>query len=500
MHKFILSSTESQEIYGKEVKQIGDGTCSVVYKTDKSAAVKVFIAEICTQVPEVAILKKLNHSNILKPLCVNLANHEYITKSYDLEWIDEHTRDSYKQDWIYSSYCKYGIKMYMPLADMTLYTFPEEQMKNIAIRKNIYKQLLQAVSYCHANDVWHTDIKPMNILIFSPLNSTNLFEGTVKLADFSASISYARVSNNNTFDIQTLQYRSPEIVLKYRLYDERIDLWSVGVIMWEYMNHTDLSLANMFCCDSSNHLLDVIIKLIGYPTKWLDGVSKLNMDFKKLSKYDSTMKKHNMLSESYDTQESDLISHLLTWPNKRYSACEALAHPYFSDIPTPIEISNTMPVEIDAEMNTNNDWFDRIKIKRKEAILKMHHLMSSDLKYSSRFHSYVLFDLFAAKSRHFSSSNEDQIPAYLFACMIISSQLLEHLLFIDMDDKRNPTDKYTTAKYINHILEVMEFDIIFDTTWSILQKKGDYLKLNIILLNIIIEQLQTIENQSTIHF
>lgn len=85
--------------------------------------------------------------------------------------------------------------------------------------------VLQAVGYCHTNRVAHRDLKPENLLLLSEDDDTS-----VKIADFGFA---KRVLEPNSLSTQcgTPGYVAPEI-LEGTLYDERADMWSVGVILY----------------------------------------------------------------------------------------------------------------------------------------------------------------------------------------------------------------------------------------------------------------------------
>jgi len=87
------------------------------------------------------------------------------------------------------------------------------------------KILLEAVAYCHDNRVAHRDLKPENLLLLSEED-----DSTVKIADFGFA---KRVLEPNSLKTQcgTPGYVAPEI-LEGTPYDERADMWSVGVILY----------------------------------------------------------------------------------------------------------------------------------------------------------------------------------------------------------------------------------------------------------------------------
>jgi len=91
--------------------------------------------------------------------------------------------------------------------------------------RKLCEKLLIAISYCHVNNVVHGDLKPKNLLLLSPDD-----DSSIKLADFGfASRLYA--SNSLTKQCGTPYFVAPEI-LTNRGYDEKADMWSVGVIIY----------------------------------------------------------------------------------------------------------------------------------------------------------------------------------------------------------------------------------------------------------------------------
>jgi len=84
--------------------------------------------------------------------------------------------------------------------------------------------LALALSFCHSKHVIHRDIKPENLLIGA--------QGEVKIADFGWSV-HAPTSRRNTL-CGTLDYLPPEMV-EGREHDEMVDVWSLGVLLYEFL-------------------------------------------------------------------------------------------------------------------------------------------------------------------------------------------------------------------------------------------------------------------------
>jgi calcium-dependent protein kinase len=92
------------------------------------------------------------------------------------------------------------------------------------IAAHFMKQILSAISYCHANNIVHRDLKPENLLLDrdSPDSLLKIIDfGTSKIFDLGAKM---------TQKYGTAYYIAPE-VLK-RDYNEKCDIWSCGVILY----------------------------------------------------------------------------------------------------------------------------------------------------------------------------------------------------------------------------------------------------------------------------
>ncbi|TKS70650.1 Aurora kinase A-B [Collichthys lucidus] len=85
-------------------------------------------------------------------------------------------------------------------------------------------ELADALNYCHSKKVIHRDIKPENLLLGA--------NGELKIADFGWSV-HTPSSRRSTL-CGTLDYLPPEMI-EGKTHDEKVDLWSLGVLCYELL-------------------------------------------------------------------------------------------------------------------------------------------------------------------------------------------------------------------------------------------------------------------------
>lgn len=107
-----------------------------------------------------------------------------------------------------------------------------EQQKVIGWKETIYftVQILRALQHAHDKGIVHRDIKPQNIML--------LQDGTIKVMDFGiARFSREQGRTLSSQAIGSVHYISPEQARADKT-DEKTDLYSVGVMMFEMLTGT----------------------------------------------------------------------------------------------------------------------------------------------------------------------------------------------------------------------------------------------------------------------
>ena len=141
-------------------------------------------------------------------------------------------------------------------------TFKKQGMP-ISLVLDYTEQILEGLHYIHSNGFLHRDLKPGNILL-GDIESAKLdSKRVVKIADFGLARQRPFPSRTMSKEIQTLQYRAPEIMLGNLNYASPVDCWSVGVIVFEMLTGQ-----KMFHVCSEIEFVIELIKLKGTPTRW----------------------------------------------------------------------------------------------------------------------------------------------------------------------------------------------------------------------------------------
>lgn len=102
--------------------------------------------------------------------------------------------------------------------------FEEDRAQKLVV------ELCHALSYLHANDVVHADIKPENILVGERENGEML----VRLIDFGLAYRQHDESErqlSTTGSIGTLAYAAPEYLSRQES-DSSVDIWALGVVLY----------------------------------------------------------------------------------------------------------------------------------------------------------------------------------------------------------------------------------------------------------------------------
>ena len=285
----------------QKLEKVGEGTYGVVYKArDKKTGDLLALKKIrleaedegipSTAIREIALLKQLQHPNIVR--------------LYDVIHTDK------------------KLTLVFEFLDQDLKRFMDACGENgiqAETTKSFLYQLLRGIAFCHEHRVLHRDLKPQNLLI----NMT----GELKLADFGLARAFGIPVRNYTHEVVTLWYRAPDVLLGSRKYSTSVDIWSVGCIFAEMVNARPL-----FPGTNDADQLMKIFKILGTPnaTTWPE-MTQLPEYKENFPIYPGVNLKK--VIRKLEPAGMDLLERMLEYdPAKRISAESALLHPYFRDL------------------------------------------------------------------------------------------------------------------------------------------------------------------------
>ena len=430
-------------VAGKNVSKISEGTYGIVYKTDADMAVKNMKSDVDEIDPstmrEIAVIHYLDHPNIISFTAIQLDPP----------------------------------KIAMPLADGTLENF-DFAKGNINSRKWVFFQLFRGLAYIHSKHIWHLDIKPANILYF---DDPNISGEIIKIADFGLAHPYAR-PGDNSLSVVTAWWRAPEIFLGDTKYDQRVDVWALGVMLLEAI--ADL---HIFPGKDGMQSISLIFGQLGKPTDtdW-PGVTQLS-EWKRMTAGLKSNHPRRLSVDripgtttapvAFDPQEYEVIDKTVTWPNLRLSALDVLKLPYFDSIRDAVEVQiPSYPITVescgDLMLTDQRQYVEQSKLTTWRMTSYGWLLtVNKHLKFKKQtlFYAMELIDIVLEKTTDtalFSHmKNYHQVAA-----LYISAQLYEQYPGIE-DDYVDITSTISTVSelltIVRNILTLVDFELVFPT-------------------------------------
>ena len=363
----------------KPTKVLGSGSFGCVYEAKNTTfgnkvAMKVIKKDKENELDEQEIR---NEINILKQL-----SHPNIVKIYEFYISENHY-------YIITEFCKEG--------ELFSYIKNKYSERQLAV---LFYQVFSGLWYLHENKILHRDIKLENIMIDGKETDKKTGEELfwAKIIDFGTAKLFEK--NKKERDVVGSSYYIAPEVLKQN-YNEKCDTWSVGVILY--------------------------MTLVGRAP--FDGKDDEEIIYK-ISSVDYNKNEPRLVKHSDEVR--DLVSHLLDKNiERRYSAKEALNHPWFTKFEGRALFRNFEEEEVKPYINNLLKYSFNSKIQQLVIAFLVHNLPSTSS-------SVLILKLF----RHFNKSGNCKLSKeeltnglYHFKSKEEVDKIIDHLfLLLDGDN------------------------------------------------------------------
>ncbi|XP_029354887.1 serine/threonine-protein kinase ULK3 isoform X3 [Echeneis naucrates] len=185
-------------------ERLGSGTYATVYKAYRKGSNREVVA---VKVVGKKTLNKASTENLLTEIeILKTVRHPHIVHLKDFQWDAENI-------YLIMEWCSGG--------DLSRFIRSRRILPE-KVAQRFLQQIACALQFLNERNISHLDLKPQNIL----LSGSDL-----KLADFGFAQYMSPWDEQSVLRGSPL-YMAPEMVCR-RQYDSRVDLWSVGVILYE---------------------------------------------------------------------------------------------------------------------------------------------------------------------------------------------------------------------------------------------------------------------------
>lgn len=278
------SYTDSFKKYTTYIDHLGDGTSgSVDLHKNNTTGERVAIKTV--QSPQghidATVIKELHCMQVLY-------NCPYIVKLLDVD-INNNTMQ------FMMPYYKYDLEHYMHDIDAT---------KRIMYFDTIIDNMLHSLNNLYYRGIIHSDIKPGNILIDITGNKPIAY-----LADFGLSTQLPCDTTDRNVDMGIRGspiYMAPEMLFHNSYFNEKIDIWALGVTMLTYLADSEFTYPIEYYLMNYPDFDAIIFALLSFLTKPLNDTETNYNNAKKSLIHDHI--DVNRVLEAFIPKEAKLVS------------------------------------------------------------------------------------------------------------------------------------------------------------------------------------------------
>jgi len=281
-----------------------------------------------------------------------------------------------------------GLALILPLADRTLYDCLTDPMMTTLNKIPILFKIAKSLEFLHKNNILHLDIKMSNVV----LQGNNPF-----LIDFGLSliVDDAIIGRCLSNDRVTLDYRAPEILKGETIYNTKVDIWSLGILMLYFLSGKIIYQVDMNTI-TNKELYNVIVKRFSNQDIYKELLINVNNEYRSICQ--------------------DLLSKILQVdPTKRISIEEICNHKLFDNYRTIINGTT-----IDQRIN-----YDYASDQR--SLIKLLIQWTSDIFGNNPVEIlFLAIDLFNRVSSYYKNEEEIKRIHVVASCIWMSAKITEY--------------------------------------------------------------------------
>ena len=334
----------------EQIKVLGKGAYGKVVKVKDENGINYAIKKIQYRSKEGVYADVIKEMDLLR----RMSHHPHIISLCGYKWSDEYF-------YVLLEYG--GTALYKYIYAHSL----KDRMEHLPM---ILHQTMSALCYLHKYNIAHRDVKPDNILF-------QIKDGKchIRLCDFG--LSKCMLIKRNTPKTSTLWYRAPENLQALKVYDNKIDIWPIGCLIYEYIHQKVLF--------RGNNSKDTLIKILCALGPVEERVYKrLSIDRKKLPR---KWRKIRMQPIEEEALERLMYRCLQMHPSDRPTSDEILKDDYFvnhrlSPYPVPsLEsysvIEDCVQLEFEVHPEIYKKQMDR-KVSKHDILPESNEISDSD--------------------------------------------------------------------------------------------------------------------------
>lgn len=297
----------------RKIGHLGDGAYAKVYEAEekntktKCAIKRALVSDdekgdFVLSIKEIDILKRFNHPNII-PITNLVYGNPFTSKLSPLA-------KDYRDDKVY---------IVFPKADHDGSKLAKN-VPSLTTRKRAIVGFLLGIRYMHRQKTIHRDIKPHNALYFAKTNE-------LKISD----LGMARDNSSRdpkSPEVVTIWYREPGLLYENRDYDAKVDIWSAGCTIFEFISGKPL-----FPGDDPKEMFKLIFKYLdGSPDKKIiEKVSGRRMT-SPLMKVTRVKLDDDMPGKTFQQKYLHYLSGLSSSKRKEFDKCTSATYASYLDL------------------------------------------------------------------------------------------------------------------------------------------------------------------------